>query len=119
MPKMIQLANRPDQPDPPDPSERSASSRSRRLKKHVHPSRPALTDLRLAGVGEVVDRGEYAEIWFGPHRLVRVLASKIDVPSLHRVLSQIRVSQARRKRSKQPRLRTTKILPARPQRLAH
>lgn len=59
-------------------------------------SRPALIDLRFKGDAWVVARGVIAAVCLGDYPLGHVCVSPLDVPSLNRVLGQVRTGQARR-----------------------
>lgn len=58
--------------------------------------RPSLIDLRFKGDAWVVAKRSQAAVCLGDFPLGQVDVSPIDVPSLNRVLSQVRLGQARR-----------------------
>lgn len=76
---------------PPLPS-RPPGTRRVRLKA----SRPSLIDLRFRGDAWVVANGTRASVCLGDYSLSQLSVSPIDVPSLNRVLAQLRLGQARR-----------------------
>ncbi len=58
--------------------------------------RPAVIDLRFKGDAWVVSRDTDAAVCLGDFSLTQVTACSVDLPTLNRVFSQIRMSQARR-----------------------
>ena len=77
---------------PPAPLTQNLCHRPVKLKS----SRPGLTDLRFKGDAWVVEQGPMAAVCLGDYPLGHVSVSPLDVPSLNRVLEQVRTGQARR-----------------------
>ncbi|MFO0877486.1 MAG: hypothetical protein U0840_08940 [Gemmataceae bacterium] len=73
-------------------SNEHSTSRRRSIKA----SRPALIDLRFKGDAWVVARGDRASVCLGDYPLTTLDVSTFDLPSLNRVLAQVRTGQARR-----------------------
>lgn len=76
---------------------------SRRLT--IRACRPSLIDLRFKGDPWVVVKERLAAVCLGDFSLGQVSVSPLDVPSLNRVLLQVRFGQARRnyvKRMRKP-----------------
>jgi len=65
-------------------------------KMTIKATRPALTDMRFKGDAWIVRDGGVAAVCLGDYALGQVQSTSLDVPSLNRALSQVRLGQARR-----------------------
>jgi hypothetical protein len=74
------------------PRSEGAASGRRRIKA----TRPALIDLRFTGDAWLVQRGSYAAVCLGDTVLGQISLLSLDLPSLNRLLGQVRMGQARK-----------------------
>jgi hypothetical protein len=69
----------------------------------IRACRPSLIDLRFKGDPWVVSKERQAAVCLGDFSMGQVTVSPLDVPSLNRVLLQVRFGQARRNYSRRMR----------------
>jgi hypothetical protein len=93
----------PDLATPPNVMTREQTSTARRVS--IRACRPSLIDMRFKGDPWVVAGDNRAAVCLGDYSLGQVHICALDVPSLNRVLLQVRFGQARRnylRRVRQP-----------------